>query len=219
MTRRRRPEGASDPMTRGGRDKNRDEPERRCIATGEVQPKAGLIRFCLGPEGQLVPDLLGRLPGRGFYVAAERKALEKAATKGLFSRAARQPVVVPEGLVDLIEGQLARRVVELLSLARKAGDAVTGYEKVKEWLVSGRAAVLIQASDGSERGKAKLRPPPGEEGFIGCLTALEMGLSFGREHAIHGALAAGGLTTRVVEEAARLAGIRGQVGGATAGRE
>ena len=206
-------------MTRGGRDKNRDEPERRCIATGEVQPKAGLIRFCLGPEGQLVPDLLGRLPGRGFYVAAERNALEKAATKGLFSRAARQPVVVPEGLVDLIEGQLARRVVELLSLARKAGDAVTGYEKVKEWLVSGRAAVLIQASDGSERGKAKLRPPPGEEGFIGCLTALEMGLSFGREHAIHGALAAGGLTTRVVEEAARLAGIRGQVGGATAGRE
>ena len=217
--RRRRPERASDPMTRGGRDKDRDEPERRCIATGEVQPKGGLIRFCLGPDGQVVPDLLGRLPGRGFYVAADRKALEKAATKGLFSRAARQPVVVPEGLVDLVERQLARRVVDLLSLARKAGDAVTGYEKVKEWLVSGRAKVLIQASDGSERGKAKLRPPPGEEGFIGCLTALEMGLSFGREHAIHGALAAGGLTTRVVEEAARLAGIRGQVGGATAGRE
>jgi len=206
-------------MTRGGRDKDRDEPERRCIATGEVQPKAGLIRFCIGPEGQVVPDVLGRLPGRGIYVAADRKALGKAATKGLFSRAARQPVGVPEGLVDLVEGQLARRVVDLLSLARKAGDAVTGYEKVKEWLVSGRAKVLIQASDGSERGKAKLRPPPGEEGFIGCLTALEMGLSFGREHAIHGALAAGGLTTRVVEEAARLAGIRGQVGGVTAGRE
>ncbi|MBL4915756.1 RNA-binding protein [Szabonella alba] len=206
-------------MTRGGRDKNRDEPERRCIATGDVQPKAGLIRFCLGPDGQIVPDILGRLPGRGLYVAADRAALEKAATKGLFSRAARQPVTVPEGLADLVEGLLTRRVVDLVSLARKAGAAVTGYEKVKEWLVSGRAKVLLQASDGSERGKAKLRPPPGDEGFIGCLTAQELGLSFGREHAIHGALAAGGLTTRVVEEAARLAGIRGQVGGATAGRE
>ncbi len=206
-------------MTRGGRDKNRDAPERRCIATGDTGPKAGLIRFCLGPEGQIVPDIAGRLPGRGIYVAADRAALDRAAAKGLFSRAARQPVTVPEGLADLVEGLLARRVVDLVSLARKAGEAVTGYEKVKEWLVSGRAKVLLQASDGSERGKAKLRPPPGNDGFIGCLTAQELGLSFGREHAIHGALAAGGLTTRVVEEAARLAGIRGQVGGATAGRE
>jgi len=77
----------------------------------------------------------------------------------------------------------------------------------------------VQASDGSERGKTKLHPPEGKETFIGCLTARELGLAFGREHAIHGALAAGGLTTRVVEEAARLAGLRGEIGGRAAGRE
>jgi len=203
-------------MTRGGRDKDQDEPERRCIVTMESQPKAGLIRFCVGPDAQVVPDLLGRLPGRGIYVVADRKAIEKAATKGLFSRAARQPVKAPDGLADQVEGLLVRRVVDLLSLARKAGDAITGYEKVKDWLVKGQAFALIQASDGSERGKSKLRPPEGRDRFIGCLTAQEMGLAFGREHAIHGALAAGGLTTRVVEEAARLAGIRGQAGGQTA---
>lgn len=211
-------------MTRGGREKDGDDPERRCIATGESQPKGGLIRFGIGPDGQVVPDVLGRLPGRGFYVAANRAALERAAAKGLFARAARRPVTVPEGLVDLVEAQLSRRVTDLISMARKSGDAVTGYEKVKDWLTKGTARVLIQASDGSERGKSKLHPPDGKNGFIGCLTAGELGLSFGRERAIHGALAAGGLTKRIVEEAARLAGLRdvaqeSHVGGGSAGKD
>ena len=200
-------------MTRGGREKDRDEPERKCIATGESQPKAGLIRFCLGPDGQIAPDILGKLPGRGMHVSADRAALDRAAKKNLFSRAARQPVKVPEGLADLVETLIARRVIELLSMARKAGDAVTGYEKVKDWLVKGTAVTLIQASDGSERGKTKLHAPDGEKGFIGCLSAGEIGLAFGRERAIHAALAAGGLRSRVVEEAAKLAGLRGQTGG------
>jgi hypothetical protein len=207
-------------LTRGGREKDRDEPERKCIASGESQPKAGLVRFCLDPEGAVVPDILNRLPGRGFYVAADRALIEKAAKKGLFARAARQPVKVPDGLADLVERLLAQRVVDLISMARKAGDAVMGYEKVKDWLAKGTAATLIQASDGSERGKTKLHAPDGEGGFIGVLTAGEMGLSFGRERAIHAALAAGGLRTRVVVEAARLAGLRvqaaGQTGGSTA---
>ena len=197
-------------MTRSGQDKSKEDPERRCIVTGESQPKAGLIRFCVGPEGQVVPDILGKLPGRGFYVEAAREALDKAAKKGLFARAARQPVKVPDGLTDLVEALLLRRVVDLISLARKAGDAVMGYEKVKDWLAKDKVRVLIQAADGSERGKTKLRAPDRPDGFIGCLSAGEMGLAFGRERAIHAALATGGLTTRVVEEAARLSGLRVQ---------
>jgi len=206
-------------MTRGGREKDQDGPERKCIVSGESQPKCGLIRFVTGPDGMVVPDVLNRLPGRGFYVAADRAAIDKAAAKGLFSRAARQPVKAPEGLSDLIEAQLLRRVIDFLSMARKAGEAVTGYEKVKEWLVKGQARVLIQASDGSERGKTKLHPPEGEDGFIGCLSSGELGLAFGRERAIHAALAAGGLERRVVEEAARLAGFRKHIGGISAGED
>ena len=69
-------------MTRGGLTKDRETPERRCIVTGEVQPRAGLIRFVASPEGEVVPDLAEKLPGRGFWVLAERAALDKAAGKG-----------------------------------------------------------------------------------------------------------------------------------------
>ncbi|APX22473.1 MAG: hypothetical protein CML50_24795 [Rhodobacteraceae bacterium] len=195
-------------MSRGGRDKDRaDGPERRCIATGESQPASGLIRFVVGPEGQLAPDIAGKLPGRGIWVSSTRSALEKAAAKGLFARAARAPVKVPDALPELVEQMLARRVVELISLARKSGGAVAGYEKVKDWLGKEEADVLIQAEDGSARGKTKLSTP-GWGSYIGWLTADELGLAFGREKVIHAALGAGGLTQRVVEEAQRLKGLR-----------
>lgn len=141
------------------------------------------------------------------YVAADRAALE-VATKGQFSRSAKQAVTVPERLADEVERQLARRVVDLIALARKAGLAVCGFEKVKGWLAGGaRVRVLLQASDGSDRGKAKLWTPEGAR-YYGCLTASELGLAFGRQSVIHGALSTGGLSDRVVEEAAKLRGLR-----------
>ncbi len=202
-------------MTRGGREKDRETPERRCIVTGETQPKAGLIRFVADPDGQVVPDLAEKLPGRGFWVVAERVALDKAAAKWLFSRGAKAQVSAPPELLELIETGLARRVTDTLSLARKAGLAVAGFEKVKDWLAAGRARVLLQASDGSDRGKGKLWTPPGGRWF-GCLTASELGLSFGRDHVIHSALAPGGLTDKLIRDASRLTGLRGHDGGASA---
>lgn len=206
-------------MTRGGRDKDRDAPsERRCLVSNEVQPKQGLIRFVAGPDGMVVPDLSEKLPGRGFWVAADRAALEKAAAKGLFSRGAKAHVKAEPDLADGIEAALARRVVDLISLARKAGVAVAGFEKVKGWLADGKAKVLFQASDGSDRGKGKLWTPPGGRWF-GCLTASELGLAFGRDHVIHSALAPGGLTDKVIRDARRLNGLRGQDGSSAAEKD
>ncbi|MCP5084445.1 MAG: RNA-binding protein [Alphaproteobacteria bacterium] len=205
-------------MTRGGQKKRPDEPERRCIVTGETQPKAGLIRFVADPDSMIVADLLGKLPGRGIWVSADRIAIEKACRQGLFSRAAKQRVKTPDGFANVIEAALASRVIHLISLARKAGQAVAGFEKVKSWLVSGEAAVLLQASDGSERGKTKLRPPDETGAFVGVLTGSELGLAFGRENVIHGALAAGGLTQRVVEEATKLQGLRKAAVGTPTGK-
>lgn len=195
-------------MTRGGRVKDRDEPERRCIVTRETGPKAGLIRFVAAPDGEIVPDLAGRLPGRGIWVSADRKALAQAAAKGYFARAARRQVRVPPDLADRVEQLLAARVVELLSLARKAGQAVTGFEKVKGALVSGEARLLLQAADGSVRERGRLRPPEGENSLVSCLFGHELGLAFARDRVIHAAVLAGGLGDRVRDEAQRLSGIR-----------
>ena len=199
-------------MTRGGHKDENDDVERKCIVTGEVQPKAGLIRFVIGPDNQVVPDILGKLPGRGIYVTADRAILEQA-RKGQFSRSAKQAVTVPDGLLDEVERQIARRTVDLIALTRKAGRAVCGFEKVKGWLAGGeRVRVLVQASDGSERGKTKLWTHEGAR-YFGCLTSAELGLAFGRQSVIHGALATGGLSDRVVEEATKLRGLREGNGG------
>lgn len=195
-------------MGRGGQPKDREDgPERKCLATGEVRAKQDMIRFVAAPDGSLVADIAEKLPGRGFYVTADRAALETAVKKKLFSRGAKMQVTVPDGLVDHVEGQLGRRVIELISLARKSGKAVAGYEKVKSWLDREEARVLIQASDGSSRGKSKLSTPHLGH-YIGWLTADELGLAFGRQTVIHGALGSGGLSKRVVEEARRLKGLR-----------
>lgn len=206
-------------MGRGGASKDRtDGPERKCIATGEVQPKYGLIRFVVGPDVQIVPDIAGKLPGRGIYVAADRDALNKAVAKKLFARGAKMPVQVPDSLVDEVEKQLARRVIDLIALSRKSGRAVAGYEKVKAWLQMEEAQVLIQAVDGSGRGKSKLSTPHFGT-YIGWLTSDELGLAFGRQTVIHGALASGGLTQRVVEEANRLRGVRENTVASAAGKD
>lgn len=195
-------------MARGGADKTRDDPERRCIATRESQPKAGLIRFVIGPDLEVVPDLAERLPGRGIWVSADVAALRLAAGKGLFARAAKQAVKVPPDLVERVETLLARQVVDLIAMARKAGQAVIGFEKTKAALVGGKARLLIQAADGSARGRAELRPPSGENTLVSCLFGQELGLAFGRDNVIHAAVFAGGLSDRIKHEAQRLTGLR-----------
>ena len=75
----RRPEQG---VTRGGRTKDRDGPERRCIVTRATGPKEGLIRFVLGPDDEVVPDLAGKLPGRGIWVAPTPRPLRRRWPRG-----------------------------------------------------------------------------------------------------------------------------------------
>ena len=197
-------------MGRAGKKTEAEEATRRCIATGETQPRAGLIRFVLSPDGIVTPDLAERLPGRGIWVSAERDAMKLAIAKKLFSRGAKTQATIPDGLLELVESLLLKRVIDLISLARRNGSAICGFEKTKGALISGKAVVLLQALDGSSPQKGKLRPPDGHNTYISCLKSAELGLAFGRDYVIHAALAAGGLTRSVKKDIARLAGIRGE---------
>ena len=195
-------------MTRGIQTKRNNEPERKCIVLGSSHLKEELIRFVLCPAGVVTPDLSEKLPGRGIWVSASSDALFEAIKKNLFSRAAKKQATIPDNLFELVEHLLVKKVIETISLARRGGQVVSGFEVVKGALISGKAQLLIQASDGSERQLGKLRSPEGKNVYFNCLTQKELGLAFGRDYAIHAVLTGGGLTKKVRYEATRLAGIR-----------
>ena len=183
-------------------------PERRCLASGRVAPKTSLIRLVVGPDGKVVPDLDAKLPGRGHYLAPERAVVERAEAKGLIRRATGGEV--EPGLVERLEALLVRRLVDRISLARKAGQAVAGFEKVREHLKAGgtQGAVLLEASDGAADGRSKLVPLAPGATVVDCLTASELARAFGREHTVHGFVARGAFSERIREEAERLKSLR-----------
>lgn len=186
--------------------------ERKDIVTNTVMDEDRLVRFVVGPEGQAVPDLARKLPGRGMWVAADRASIETAAKKGLFSRAAKAKVAAPADLADQVEALLGKRLLDGLGLARKAGDIISGFAKVSASIETGKAAWLVEASDGAEDGRRKLlgicrrvaKPPR----LIGIFTAAELGLALGGENVIHTAFLAGRAAERWTSDVERLAGFR-----------
>jgi predicted RNA-binding protein YlxR (DUF448 family) len=193
---------------RGGRTNRTEVVERRCIATKQTLPTSDLIRFVLDPNDVVTPDISERLPGRGMWVCANRADLDKAIDQNLFSKSAKQQAIIPEGLADLVETLIIKRAIDLLSMARKSGHAICGFEKTKSAMMSERWYILMQAEDGSTPQKQKIRPSAVDNSYISCFTAQELGLAFGRENVIHAAVSKGGLSARILLEANRLAGFR-----------
>lgn len=183
-------------------------PERRCIVTGRVASKQDLLRFVVGPDNAIVPDVDGRLPGRGIWLSPRRDVVNTAVAKRLFARAARQPVQVADDLADRIERLLTKRCLEALALARRAGQAVCGFEKVRAEALGGRVAVLVQAADGAADGRDKLKALAPGAHVVDLFGQVELGGVFGRDAAVHACVAPGGLARRLVAEAAFLAGFR-----------
>jgi predicted RNA-binding protein YlxR (DUF448 family) len=181
---------------------------RRCLVTGVVRPKTELLRFVVDPAGQIVADIAGKLPGRGLWVTAQRAILAEASSKRVFARAAKAPVVVAEGLEDRVAALLVQRCIDILGLARRSGLAVAGFVRVKEALTAGKAALLVEATDAAADGQEKLAALAPSLPRVACLDARELGVAFGREHAVHVALGKGRLAELFIAEARRLQGFR-----------
>lgn len=190
-------------------------PLRRCIATGAVQPKEGMVRFVVAPDAEIVPDLEETLPGRGLWLSAERAAFDRAVGKNLFSKAARRSVRVPPDLPDRVGRLLERRCLDRLGLARRAGQALAGYEKVREALKAGRVghggsppALLVEAADGSPDQRGKLTALAPGLPVIDAFDSAGLAAALGREHAVHAVVARGRLSEGLLRDAARLRGIK-----------
>jgi predicted RNA-binding protein YlxR (DUF448 family) len=186
--------------------------ESRDLVSGEVRPRETMIRFAAGPDGRVTPDLAGRLPGRGLWVAADRTSVETATRRGLFSRAARAAVKADPDLADQVERLLLRRLLDGLGLARRAGELVFGFEKVAAALSGGRAAWLIEAVDGAADGRRKIlgvaRRASPTPGLAALWTGEELSLALGGENVIHTAFLAGRGSDRWTSDVQRLSGFR-----------
>ena len=197
---------------RGGVPARAGSAMRRCLASGEIRPKSELIRFALSPDGQVVPDVAGKLPGRGFWLLPRRDMIDKACARRLFDKAAQASVDVPPDLAGQVEGALRDRCLGLIGLARRSGVLTAGYEKARTRLSKGQAAVLIEALDGAVGGQSKMKAlahtvSPGVP-IIALFSAAELGRALGRESAVHVVLAPGRLAERFLAEAGRYAAAR-----------
>ena len=163
-------------------------PERRCIVRGQVGPKSQFIRFVANPNNTIVPDLAGKLPGRGVYVTADRSAIEEAVAKHAFVRALKRRVEVDASLVVVTEQLARRRVMDLLGLARKAGALVTGFEHVRK-LTFDDAYILITASDAADDGVKKIDVRLRQD--LPCVTAFgrdDLSMALGQSNVVHAAV-------------------------------
>jgi predicted RNA-binding protein YlxR (DUF448 family) len=187
--------------------------ERRCIVTGEILPEARLLRFVLAPDGDIVPDIEAKLPGRGIWVSASRAAIAQAVTKRLFAKAAKAQVRAGADLADRAEARLVERILAHLGLARRAGELFLGFDQVEKAL---RAAnpppLIIEAADASADGRRKLQAAATVAGHvpfvIDTLSNAELSLALGRANVVHAALKPGRIAERLIFEAARLNGFR-----------
>jgi len=188
-----------------------EAPQRRCLVTREVKGQDEMIRFVLDPSGQVVPDLDGRLPGRGMWLSADRNVLNKAAAGNLFAGAARAPARAEADLAGQVERLLVSRALGCLGLARRAGQVTMGFEQVRACLRASAAGVLIAASDSAADGRGKLRRLAGDLPVVTAFSKAELGAALGREGLVHVAVAPGRLAQRLLCYVHRLAGFRPSV--------
>ena len=167
--------------------------ERLCVVARVAKPVDDLLRFVAGPDGTLAPDIKRKLPGRGVWVTASRRALETAVRRGAFARSLKESIRIPADLPDLVDRLLARAALNALAIANKAGRVVAGFERVGSALKADRLAALIHATDASPDGVRKLAgaqtgaPVP----LVRTFTASQLGLALGRPNVIHAALLGG----------------------------
>lgn len=187
--------------------------ERKCIVTREILDQSEMLRFVAGPDGTICPDIRKKLPGRGVWICCRRALVEEAAGKNIFARALKAKCKVQPNLADLIDAQLQARCLDMLSLARKSGQLITGFDKISTKLATCDPAVLLHSTDGSIDGHTKLegrfkrQNPQGS--VIKLFTSQQMALALGGTNVIHAVITHGTMLQTVNEALYKLQKYRG----------
>ncbi|MER2520932.1 MAG: DUF448 domain-containing protein [Bdellovibrionales bacterium] len=196
------------------KNKAKKTSERKCLATGEMLPKSALLRFVIGPNHDLVVDLAEKLPGRGLWVKAERAALERALSKNLFSKAAHAQTRIPPKYLEQITALQRKRCLDLMGLAKGAGEAVLGETQVESAIRQGKIALLIIADDAAKSTIVELASQAqktAENNGATCAFTVnkafnraELGQAFGYAQIVYAGIRRGKLSEIIISEQARL---------------
>jgi len=198
-------------------NESRQAPVRRCILTGERADQAMLIRLAISPDGLVLPDVMGKAPGRGAWLGANRAELEEAMAKGRLRGALARafkgsPLSIPDDLPERIAAGLERATLDRLGLEARSGFLLTGSEKIATALRSGEASALFHAADSSPDGRGKLaqawrvgrdREGSGDTGVVLPVDRQALSMALGRQNAVHIALLGQGAAERVLHHLER----------------
>ena len=196
--------------------------ERFCIVTRDVKPVADMLRFVVGPDDAVVPDLKRNLPGRGLWVTATRDALEEAVKRKAFARGFKREIRLPADFVVSTERLLERSALDALAIVGKAGQAPSGFSKVETAIIRNRIGALVHARDGARDGIRKIEAAAhahfGEDieriVAVRTFTSAQLDLALGRSNVVHAALLAGAATDTFIARFSRLERFRtGNSGG------
>jgi len=184
--------------------------QRFCADTGTVKPVGELIRFVVGPDGAVVPDVKCRLPGRGMWITSTRQALQSALARKIFARSFRCDVRADADLVEQTERLLEQAALDVLAMCRKAARTAIGFGKVETALVRERVTALLHATEAAPAGTQKLAAALGRRADAAriCVfhrfASAQLDLALGRSNVIHAALLAGPESNTFVARVARL---------------
>lgn len=192
-------------------------PERSCILTREHGPRHALVRLALAPDGQILPDIRAKAPGRGAWIGVDRATLETAIAKGklrgALSRAFKTgEIAIAPDLPARIADALERQALDRLGLEAKAGMLLTGSERIETAAREGRLHLLIHAADAGSDGARRLaqawrvgseREGSDLKGLTIPLPRTILSLALGRENVVHVGLTDAQAARRVREALTR----------------
>lgn len=177
-----------------------------CIVSKEFLPQDDLIRFVVSPQGEIFPDLTGKLPGAMTWVKAERELIQKAIWRNSFATALRQTVTIPPNLLELLEHNLSQYALQTLSIAKRAGELSFGFTKSDESLRSGGIGVYVVARDVSENGREKLERLAMHQSIpvLDLWSCAELSAALGADNIHHVTVKKGALAQKLIETGCKL---------------
>lgn len=193
------------------------DPMRRCILAGESAPREALVRLALSPEGQVLPDVRAKAPGRGAWIGVRRPALETAIAKGKLKGALGRAFKtgefrLPDALPAMIADALEKALLDRLGLESRGGTVVIGTERIEKAARSGKLTLLLHASDASIDGNRKLdqawrvgndEEGSGLRGLVIPPSRATLSVALGRENVVHIGITDPGAARRVRDALAR----------------